>query len=64
MFLGRREPYQRFSALTMAMVTEPQYVCGADTQGLGLLREITPEHVARDRCRQDHYSGKKQNIRS
>jgi hypothetical protein len=49
MFLGRRELYPRFSALTMAMVTEPQYVCGADTQCLGLLKEIKPEHVARDR---------------
>jgi hypothetical protein len=49
MFLGRRGPYQRFSALTMAMVTEPPYVFGADTQCLGLLIEIKPEHVARDR---------------
>jgi hypothetical protein len=48
-FLGRRGPYQRFSALTMAMVTAPQYVCGADTPGLGRLRAIKPAHVARDR---------------
>jgi hypothetical protein len=49
MFLGRRGPSQRFSARTMAMVTEPQYVCGADTQCLGLLIAIKPEPVARDR---------------
>ena len=49
MLLGRRGPCQRFSALTMAMVTEPQYVCGADTQCLGLLIKIKPEHIARDR---------------
>jgi hypothetical protein len=49
MFLGRRGPYQRFSALTMARVTEPHYGCGADTRCLGLRREIKSEHLARDR---------------
>jgi hypothetical protein len=49
MFLGRREPHERFSALAMTMATEPQYVCGADTVCLGLHIEIKSEHVARDR---------------
>jgi hypothetical protein len=49
MFLGRRGPHSRFSALAMAMATEPPYVCGADTGCLGLLIEIKSEHVARNR---------------
>ena len=49
MSLGRRGPYERFSALAMALATEPPYVCGADTGGLGLLLEIKSAHVARDR---------------
>jgi hypothetical protein len=36
-FLGRRGLRCGFSAITMPMVTEPPYVCGADTFGL-LLR--------------------------
>jgi hypothetical protein len=49
MLRGRRGPYERFSALAMALATEPPYVCGADPGCLGLLLEITSAHVARDR---------------
>jgi len=41
------------------MVTEPQYVFGADTVCLGLRAEITSEHVARGWRRQAQHGGKK-----
>jgi hypothetical protein len=64
MVRGRSGPSSRGSALAMAMATAPPYGGGADTGCLGLLREITSAHVARDRGRQDHDRGKTQNIRS
>jgi len=49
MLRGRRGSDPRVAALTMAMVTAPRYVCGADTGCLGLLIEIKSAHEARDR---------------
>jgi hypothetical protein len=64
MLLGRSEPYPRGSARTLAMVTAPPYGCGADTQGVGLRRDLTPAPVASDRGRQDPDRGTQQHLRS
>jgi hypothetical protein len=60
MFLGRRGRHHRLSAITISMVTEPQYVFGADTLCLDRHVEIQPEHVARGRRRRDQHRGKKE----
>src|SRR5438105_4408273 len=39
MFLGRSRPCESLAALAIAMVTEPQEVCGADTEGPSLERK-------------------------
>jgi len=59
-FLGRRGRHHRLSALTISLVTEPQYGCGADTWCLDRQLEIQPEHVARGRRRRDQYRGTKE----
>ena len=43
-FLGRRGQHCRLSALTVAVVSEPQYVCGAATCCLHPRREMKSEH--------------------
>lgn len=43
-FLGRRGQCCRLSALTVAMVSEPQEVFGAATRCLHLRREMKSEH--------------------
>jgi hypothetical protein len=57
--LGRSGRHHRLAALTIAMVTEPPYVCGADTWCLHRPVAIQPAHVARGRRRRDQHRGKK-----
>jgi hypothetical protein len=44
-FLGRRGQHCRLSALTIAMVSEPPYVCGAATRCLHPRPEMKSDHA-------------------
>jgi hypothetical protein len=64
MFLGRRGPCERLSAIATSMAVEPQDMYGTDTCCLGHHTEIKPGQTTGCLWRRDPPNGKMQEIRS